>query len=209
MNKTFLSIVLCLFFTVAFPMPGTASPSRQKDIDDIIVVVFRHEIKEFTSWKEVKVFFLSLHGRDPRDSIMNRFQGNRPPVKKVSESSTRDVKALYQIYDKETGENGVIFDIDSLRFTSASRAEVGGGYLKDGLAAAHGIFYMLKKRGRWVIEKYNVNCVASRPIFNSLRHSSKQVSLQGHLILSPIDTQFPGLAMDKPRFHCSSFSIIR
>ncbi|MDQ7824416.1 MAG: hypothetical protein RDV48_16565 [Candidatus Eremiobacteraeota bacterium] len=162
MNKAFLSIVLCLFFTVAFPMPGAASPSRQKDIDDIIEAVFRSQIKGFSSWKEVKVFFLSLYGKDPRDDIMKRFQGNIPPVKKVSKSSCQKEMPCQQ-FDKETGEKGIVFYISSIRFISTSRAEVDGGYHKDGLASDWGVFFMVKKRSKWVVEKHRQDIVSISP----------------------------------------------
>ena len=96
--------------------------SRSIEQDRVAEALFRHLVQEHQG---LRVYFLSRDGADPSDDFMQRFQGERPVIKKRSLS----VRGKYRsILDKESGANAGIVSVGSVKWISDSEVEVGGGF---------------------------------------------------------------------------------
>jgi len=91
---------------------------RSGDEDDIREAVFRFQFDHNASGlqQNAKVYFLSLGkgDKDPSDEFMERFRGQKPPVKKVSQGTV----SVTGVKDKETREQGLIFRVTSIKWIS-------------------------------------------------------------------------------------------
>jgi hypothetical protein len=128
---------------------GGLSLSRE---DAVREAVFKHQIGRMTSalQDEEVVFFLSVGQEvNPSDTLLERFAGRRPMVKKVSESISRKYEG---IFDKETGRRGIIFSVTSIKWISETEAEVEGGHYTAPLAASGHVYKVRFENGKWVVK---------------------------------------------------------
>ena len=88
------------------------------------------------------MYYLSVDGVDPNDSLMSRFQGNRPTVLPASKHSRR-IKAL--------GES-LEFSVGEITFNKGKYAVVEGSCYEGPLAAAHYSFTLKFHESRWIIK---------------------------------------------------------
>jgi hypothetical protein len=88
--------------------------------------------KESAAYYNFKIFFIEIKEKDPTDVFMKRF-GNVPrTLKKASDAEVRKTTRM-PVVDKETGERGIIFLVDSIHWLGDRHARVEGGYHCDGL----------------------------------------------------------------------------
>ncbi|MDQ7823863.1 MAG: hypothetical protein RDV48_13775 [Candidatus Eremiobacteraeota bacterium] len=126
----------------------------QRQADDIMATVFQYQFQHNLSGKQqnAKAYFLStLDGRDPGDNVIRHFSGHRPPVKKKSQCEVKQVGLGDSVIDKETGEEGLLFRVDSIKWISWSRAEVKGGYYEGSLSASGNKYSVLRKGWKWIV----------------------------------------------------------
>ena len=160
---------LCvLVSSTVLAQPAKRAQSQAAD-EDIREAVIRYEI---ASWGEVgdkgeheaetlsgkvvpkrlnyKVFFISINGKDPSDVFMKRFESFPHRIEKLSRSKL-DRKSMNAVVDKKTGEKGVVFKVETIKFEGANAAEVEGGYYCDGLCASGQTFKVHRKLGIWKV----------------------------------------------------------
>jgi hypothetical protein len=129
---------------------SSGSPPLSRE-DAVREAVFKYQIERMTSALQQKdvVFFLSVDEEaNPSDALLTRFAGRRPPVKKASESFSKEYEG---IYDKETGKKGILFRITSIKWVSETEAEVEGGHYTGPLAASGHVYKMRFENGKWVV----------------------------------------------------------
>jgi hypothetical protein len=161
--------VLCVLFSSTVIAQPDNRAHRQAADDDIREAVIRYEI---ASWGEVgdkgereaealsgkvvakrlnfKVFFISINGKDPSDVFMKRFESFPLRIEKLSRSKIKR-KSMNAVVDKTTGEKGVVFKFETIKFQGANAAEVEGGYYCDGLCASGQTFNVHRKQGVWKV----------------------------------------------------------
>jgi hypothetical protein len=134
----------------------TALPQSAQE-NDIREAVFRYQFEHNTSGAQqtARFYCLSLgeysKELDPDDELMQRFQGHKPAVKKISQcvcSPEAGVK------DKETGQlGGLVFRATSIKWISDTEVEVKGGYYEGGLSSSGNVYQVVQKEGQWIVTK--------------------------------------------------------
>jgi ankyrin repeat protein len=126
-------------------------------IEDIEEATFRHQFAKNASGQQsaTGAYFLSIQDKlgkavDPSTEFLQRFAGNKPRVAPVSQCKASPEKG---VQDTKTGEQGLIFSIESLRWKSETEVEVDGGYYEAGLSASGNTYTLQKKNGKWVVVK--------------------------------------------------------
>jgi hypothetical protein len=106
----------------------------------------------------IAALYLSLGDKDqdPSDDFMKRFAEHKPPVRKVSACSTKKVC----VEDRKTGERGLIFRIQSIKWISNTKVEARGGYYEDGLSASGNIYTVVERKGKWVVVKDKMESIS-------------------------------------------------
>jgi hypothetical protein len=141
-----------------------STTARQAQEDAIREAVFRYQFARDPSGlqQSVKVFFISINGKDPSAQFLARFRGNKPPVKGQSESrrSSRRHSATFQTEDRKSGELGLIFFVDNVTFDSSSAAAAAGGYYSGGLASARHRYAVAREKGKWVVKKDEITVIS-------------------------------------------------
>ncbi len=159
--KTITSLLLLFAFS---SVGWAAGAARDSQTDDIREAVFRWQFDHNASeqQKHTQVYFLEVgdNGGDPSDEFMKRFADIKPPVRKVS-ASTSDIKK--GVTDKSTGEKGLIFRVTSILWKSDSEVQVGGGYHEAGLSASGNIYTVKKVKGKWKVTGDRMQWVAQGP----------------------------------------------
>ena len=142
--------------------PTLNAVQRSSQADDIREAVFRYQFVSNACGCEKEVYFLSLGrskftDKDPGDEFLERFQGHKPAVKKVSKSTTHVTEG---VRDKETGESGLIFRVIEITWISDLEAEVEGGYYLNGLNSSGNWYRIALEGGEWVIKEATLRSVS-------------------------------------------------
>jgi len=150
-----------LFLALAQALtPLAAQGLSESEADNLREVAFKTLIREAAEAQNgFKVYFLCLGDTwtndtpsaiDPSDTFMARFAGRTPPVKKVSQSKKGEAG---QVFDKITGQRGVIFTVDDLKWISDEEVEATCSVYKAGLDGYAYKYILNKKNNRWNVAK--------------------------------------------------------
>ncbi len=139
---------------------GQSVAQLRREEDDIREAVFRYQFEHNASAQpqDAAAYFLSLDphesgflfNEDPTDDVMRRFEGHKPPCKKVSECSSHRFEG---VRDRETGEEGLIFTVGNIRWINEDEVEVSGGYYAGSLSASGNIYSVVREGDRWIVKK--------------------------------------------------------
>lgn len=106
-----------------------------------------------------RVFFVSINNQDPSNSLVKRLQDIHRIVKKVSASEISKTQRT-PVIDRVTGQRGIIFAADKIRWLKDDAAQVEGGYYCDGLCAAGIVFEVGREGGRWVVKNKKLQWIS-------------------------------------------------
>lgn len=148
-------LAACAGLVSSVPVVSPTALPRSAQEDDIREAVFRYQFEHNASGTQqtAKFYCLSLgeYSKDigPDDGLMQRFQGHKPAVKKVSQC----VYSLeVGVKDKETGQSGgLVFRVTSIRWISDTEIEVEGGYYEGGLSASGNVYRVVQKGSQWIV----------------------------------------------------------
>ena len=151
--KALVALGLLLGSLLVLGLQENVPPSKLEltaaEQDDIREAVFRYEFENNASGQKrnAKVYFLSL-GKDKEtdDAFIARFKDHKPPVKKRSQS-----KEDFEVFDKETGERGLIFSAVTIKVVDANKVKVDGGYYEAQLSASGDVYTVERKDGKWIV----------------------------------------------------------
>ena len=122
--------------------------SRAVEEENIIELVFRHQIEEEGKSEGVAVFFLSRgEDTDPSDEFMRRFV-DMPGVRKFSQGNKRGDG----VTDKRTGERGVILKVHRIEWISDAEVKVGTGTYAWGMGQSGYVCRVGRDNGRWIVK---------------------------------------------------------
>jgi hypothetical protein len=155
--KSLLTVVLALAFVV---LSAAAPPDKAAEGWDVREATFRYQFRKNNSalQQHAGAYYLSVRGDDSRDAdppadFMKRFDGNTPPIRKVSDSVLTDRGVM----DRRTGEPGLIFRTGVIKSMSGSEAKISGGYSEHNRSASGNTYYLQKVGGKWKVVKDVVN----------------------------------------------------
>lgn len=154
MNKIIFTVMIA-----TFGLGGVcyAANGRLSDDNAIREAAYRYMFQHNASSlrQNAAVYFLAIRGEgnklgDPSQELMGRFAGNKPPVKKWSESQ---LSPEMGVVDKASGERGLIFETGQIKWLSRTQAEITGGYYEGNMSASKSTFTVVKQSGKWVVVK--------------------------------------------------------
>lgn len=149
-----VNMILCRLVLIPLTMlvvfAGQNSKQKEEFDSEIVESVFRYQITQCAENTSLKVFLLSVHGKDPSDEFMKRFADDSVRVKKRSDISKSETN---EFIDKESGKFAGLLSIDKLKLLEEGRAQVEGscGYAD---WAARGYRYSLViEKNRWIVKR--------------------------------------------------------
>ncbi len=161
MKKIFVAITILISITlIAGCIRGdnikVSSPKelgvikKYVDIIDMYEAFFRHlfESDSITSRKP-KAYFLEILQQEPPPELLERFKGNSPPVKSISEFRT-------DIYGKQ---NGIKFWIHRFEI-KGNIAVITGGIKLGNLGMETGVYTFELRKGKWELKTYSPGIVS-------------------------------------------------
>ena len=138
--KIFL-IVLLLFPSVI--TPTAAQYGNDSAETDILEAIFRHQIGRCYKDRAPQTYFLSYKKRDPSETLMARFQGDRPRVR------TRSQMLGYNY--KQTGEHSIVLSIGNLEWINDHSVTVTGSCIGAVLDAYSYEYRVVRRQGKWTV----------------------------------------------------------
>ncbi|WP_395092958.1 hypothetical protein [Armatimonas sp.] len=135
----------------------------QQTEDDIREAVFRFHMAKLppqfsfiTRIKFPEIYFLSVNRADPSSSFMARFRNNKPAVKPCSAVKPR----RFEVFDKATGQEGVILSANNVRWIAANQAKVETGWRTSGRGGTFGTCLVQREKNGWVVVYYAIRGIS-------------------------------------------------
>jgi hypothetical protein len=159
-----LSILLLLCVSIVSYASLISSRSVQENNikETVFSYLFEHNASAIKN--NAPIYFLAFaQNIDPDNNFMKRFSEHKPTVKKRSQGNiVVDGKYPSAIIDKETGELGLIFQVNSIKWKwlSNSKVEVEGRYYEGCLSAASYTFVVIRKSNQWFVIKTIMNWIS-------------------------------------------------
>jgi hypothetical protein len=126
---------------------------------DIVEAVFLYQIDAITNKGsgDIRKCYLSIAREDPPSWFMSRFDSLTVPVRPRSEVlRTRDGVFKEQY--------GILLKVSRIRRISKEVADVYGGHASGPLAGSSGWFRVIRRSGKWVVNRYRVTGIALRAV---------------------------------------------
>ncbi len=171
--------LVCLFLAACSEAPPPAAPvsrvplDRVLQEDDIREVVFRYRIGNRYVEFSKSPTFLTIDGKDPSDEFMARFAGLQPPVKKgsgayVKENPFEDPpgdpnkwdRMRGKLRDRSNDERAFSVHVGEISWITPTQVEIWGGTYCGWTCGDAGVFRVVKKDGRWVVEEYEQRMIS-------------------------------------------------
>ena len=159
MRSIFLCIVPLIMLSCSSHRIATLSPETELQLQEALFrYMFEHNHSGLQ--QSAPIYFISVGESsnaeypDPNPSLLARFGQHVPTVKAASSARISDQPddcAL--VRDSETGEQGLIFVIQSMRLKSADEVEALGGYYAACLSASSNRYTVKRKRNKWIVTK--------------------------------------------------------
>jgi len=163
-SKKKTNLILIIMISILLMMAVFLNIDRRSTnsgtADDLMEAVFRYQFAHncSASQDEANAYYIGIsNDRDPSDDFMKRFVKNKPTVKKISKSIIFQKDLGYRVIDRETGQEGLIFRITSVRFLNDEMAEVKGGYYEASLSSSENTYQLVQTGKTWKVIKDTCN----------------------------------------------------
>jgi len=115
--------------------------NREAEILNVFEALFRHQFANNSSGSQQNAlaYYLQIDGEDPTAEFLKRFRKHSPPVRKGSD------------FRQDCG--GLLFRIDSWEWTGDTAVELTGGYYEANLSASGNRYKLVKRNGKWTVER--------------------------------------------------------
>ena len=149
-----MKTIAYLFLLLGFALLGVAADNAsESQTDDIREAVFRWQFDHtaFVGQQiNAQIYFLSIgeKSEDPKDEFLKRFADHKPPVRKVSACTGYDEGG---VFDKKTGQRGLLFRVAIIEWKSDTEVEVRGGYRAAGLSGTGNTYTLKRETGKWKV----------------------------------------------------------
>jgi hypothetical protein len=145
--------VIILFLLALFPLQSV-SPTPQVEVEDNIreaVLTYMFEHAATQQHPLTDVFFIAINkNEDPSDKFMKRFEGHKPVVKKLNQSTYKSDTGL--IVDKETGRGGIRYSVREVKWINEKEARLEGSYYVAMLFAGDCEYRIVLEGSKWVVK---------------------------------------------------------
>ena len=144
-------LVLTALLAVLSGCAGMTPAERSAAEPDILETVFRYQFQRggASGQTEPAAYFLEVRGGDPSPELLKRFDGHRPPVHPASKAMVSD---LAGVADPGTGEAGVLFSVDDLRWLEDGGVRVRGGYRRSDAQVDGNLYRVVREQGEWRVQ---------------------------------------------------------
>ncbi|MFL5244891.1 MAG: hypothetical protein ACJ8FY_22545 [Gemmataceae bacterium] len=150
-RKSIIALFVLICVAIAGYYAYAARPASLSDEEwDICEVVLRHQIfHSAAAGRGSATAYVEVHGCNPTGAFLDRFRGHQPQVKAGWRFSRG---------------SGVLYRIDVIRRTGVDSAEVDGGYYEGNLSSSGNTYYVVRKDGKWVMEREEMHWISqTRP----------------------------------------------
>jgi hypothetical protein len=140
------------------PQPTPSAEESRPEIDDIAEAVLRHMLTTNASGAQQSagVCCLDLRGADPPPEFLARFHDVHTPVRKASDCD----QSSKGVFEKGTNRRGLVFRVETVRWSGGDAASAQGGYYEAGLSASGNTYTLERKAGRWTVVKDEMNWIS-------------------------------------------------
>ena len=148
---------ICIFSSKA--QTKTTNSLKPNDEDNIREVVFRKLFNPNGSVQKqnANAYYIAIgnHNKlnDPDEKFIERFKSYKPPVKKFSGAKIEKEG----VFNKKTGDKGLVFAVTSIKTISENEVEVRGNYYKNAREAAGSIFTVKRIEKKWVVTNHQID----------------------------------------------------
>jgi hypothetical protein len=130
---------------------GTASKAEIEDQirEAVLKYMFEHSATE--QHLHTSTFIIAINkGKDPSDEFMKRFDGHKPIVKKLWQSTyTSDTGA---IVDKETGRGAILYNVGSVEWINEKESMLEGSYYIAMLYGGGCRYRVVQEGSKWEVK---------------------------------------------------------
>ena len=147
----FLVSVLMWFTITHLRLHAESTDGRQ-----VAEAIFRYDLDHWGKLGHTVLF--TVEGHDPDEALLKSLAAIDPRAKKGSRGYIR--KVPLELYDKDTEQTAVEFDIRSMTRRSGTLFKASGGYYCGGLCAAGGTYTVRKANGRWFVESFEMDWIS-------------------------------------------------
>jgi hypothetical protein len=131
---------------------ATRTASLPDEEWDICEAVLRHQIfHSAAGGRGTATAYVEIQGRNPTAAFLDRFQEHQPPVK----PGWRFFRG-----NRFFRGSGVLYQIGGIKRTGEDSAEVYGGYYEGSLSASGNTYYLVRKDGKWVVERDEMHWIS-------------------------------------------------
>jgi hypothetical protein len=116
--------------------------------------------KQLAATLNFKVYFISINGKDPSDSFMQRFRDVTRVVKKASEARQDRGNLHSFVHDKKSHQPGIIFSADGVHWVTTDSVQVDGGYHCSGLCGGGFVYSLQSENGKWVVKSAKMTFIS-------------------------------------------------
>jgi hypothetical protein len=109
--------------------------------------MFAHSAPEQKRY--TKVLFVSFNKKDPSKEFISRFEDHTLPVKKASDS---EVSTSSEVHDKDSGEQGILFNVGEIKQVSDAEVLVAGSFYVANLFGGGCEYRVVLTEGKWVVK---------------------------------------------------------
>lgn len=152
--------------------PSTGiTPGSPQDEDNVKETLLRYRFAEAnsSSYLDSKFYCLGFETtrqspsnlQDPPQTLLDRFQGNNPPVVKSSDCALVGDKEEYKkVLSKSSGEQATFWGLGSVNWSGKDKAELELSYLYAFNGTGGSIFQLERQNGTWKVTGYTLTWIA-------------------------------------------------
>lgn len=153
MKPLLISFFLATLVAAPAMQKGSADSAQTSQEDDLREAVFRYQFK--TVELVFSYHFISIDGKKPSTAFVQRFRDDAPPVESISEC-VRVKKPMKGVVSRKDDKPGIIFNVGAIKWISAMKADVEGGYeCGDACTEQSGVYHASKQGTRWVVGSFD------------------------------------------------------
>jgi hypothetical protein len=154
-----LAFIVFLFGNAILSTDADRKHVRAAQEDNIREAVFRYVFLHNASGlqQNAQVFCLSVNGRDPTAMFMSRFRNEKPRVLRSSECAKEGWNG---VRDRETGEEGLLFDLAGIYWYSDDEVFADGSYYSAPLSAAGYSWRVLREGSGWIVKSEHMHWIS-------------------------------------------------
>jgi len=161
MKTILISILMAAAVVSPALQKNSGEAPRAEQEDNIREAVFRYQFKNFDLL--VAYHFISVYGKNPQASMLQRFHGEQPPVLPLSDSE-KIKKPMKLIQNRNDYKQGALFNQGQIKWISDTRADVDGGFeCGDICDEASGVYHASRQENKWVIDSFDAAPAATKP----------------------------------------------